>query len=116
MLTPCTSALYSCSSTALSRSGRMIATTSFMIVLRKLTMRRSEGRRLRRLPIGQDQDRAFAGAVRLFAVLTDVHAGAFFVRRRLERHHEADEFEQDQRAHTAVDDRREDGERLDAEL
>src|SRR6476659_9675072 len=89
MVSPRTSARYSASSTSLSFSGRMIATTSFIWLA----------------PVGLNENRAFAPAVSLFAVLGDIHADALFLLAGAKRCDQSYHFQNHERADDAIQNR-----------
>src|SRR5438477_9922624 len=98
MVSPAILARNSSSSTLLRRSGRTMATTSFISLF------------------SQHEDRALAAAVRLLAVLRDVETQAFFARVGAQRGDQREELDDDERAGGAVDERSQHGDALNAEL
>src|ERR1700730_13224671 len=100
MVSPRTSARYNASSTSLSFSGRMIATTSFILSA----------------SVSVNENRAFASAVRLFPVLGDVHADSLLFLARAKRRDQRYRFQDHERSHRAVDNGGDDCNELDAKL
>src|SRR6266568_2053358 len=121
MVSPATFARNSDSRTLPSRSGRMMATTSFIssshphvpgpasrvprelwLSFRTRNPGRVGGGGSFRPPV-EHQDRSLAAAVRLFAVLREIEPHPFFAGFRPQRHHEREELHDDERSDDAVD-------------
>src|SRR6185295_1531847 len=101
-VSPVTSARYRASSTSFRRSGRMMATMSFIWSVLPASARRGlrgqgAGGRARRAGVGDDEDGPLAVGVRLLAVLGHVHAEPLGARHGAERGDQRHQLEDDER-------------------
>src|SRR5438067_7032200 len=104
-VSPRTSARYSASSTSLSRSGRIMATMSFMgppASTRHGLRGKCGGWGAGRRHFRHDQDRTFAAGVGLLAVLAHIHAYAFGARFGAEGRDQTEDLEDDEGHETGI--------------